>query len=349
MAAKDSKKHSEKNDSKESKDSKASDDSEFEGDQLLFDEKSESKKSKLNENNNNSEKNSSKEDKEQDDEDYFNPKHSSKSSTKKKCRAENEDCITIKIPKIKGFMLERIVYIVAIIFLLIVLLTSGGININLGSSNKTASNATTAIEFNDTEYNQTEQISDSTNETIDDSAKEYFGIVENNCIAVGEDFEGQKFSGEGECARALIEGVGLEGDFIGSCEGDIKVEIVRINMNSENTRRVEDVIIKITNNDNSTFGEFYADLVWYNNDDEAIIRFNPKLKESPDSTIAGLYPFTNQNIRRCGGEKTITLNTELASTFVSTREIDNTFRIRLHDYEDNSEIIASATRTLPRE
>jgi hypothetical protein len=306
----------------------------FDGDKLLFDNNKSKKKKKLvKESNNNDD---DEEDDENLDEDDDIQTESVKYSSRKKDIHKDNDVITIKIPRISRFMIERILYL-AIIIVLLVMLFSGPrspININFGGGGDIETDVLLSDEEVDVE-DEVEVIVDDDEEV--ELSKDFWGVVDSECIPVDSEFDGKQFSGEAEC----------ELDILKTCSGDIEVEIIAINMDKNDNKMVNNIVVEIVNNGNKDINNFYGDLKWYNSDSDVDVKLLSRLKNSELSNIAGKYPFTNQNIKRCGGEKAIVItNKELATTFLSTREIPNTFEFTFYDYDDNSKKIDSSNKIL---
>jgi hypothetical protein len=276
----------------------------FDGDKLLFDEDKEDSKKK----------NPIHDDEEIEEEiEEETAKQHAKHSKTKKFIQKDDDSITIKIPKLKGFMLERLVYWVLIVFLIIIIFSSNSININLGREKQNVIEGNVSLEAN-VEVNESAVIIEE---------EDLWGIIDNECVEVDSNFS-ITYSTEEECLTNIVQEI--------VCESKpVEVKILEINLNKDFNNKIDNVIIEIINNYNISLDRFYIELTSTNSEYGALFMFKDT--------------FTNRNIQGCGGIQGIVLN-NLSPSFVTTRDKDNLFNLRVYDYNNNTKEIASTTKTL---
>lgn len=302
----------------------ADEDADLEGDKLLFDDEGPAKKESLA-----SEKRS-------------------KSSVKRektepsKFIETHDSGISINYKSMSKFFYERLIYIIIIVVLIAVLLFfKNPISFNFGGNGTDVVNDSTVVVAASSGQSNT------TN-TIPDTV--FWAINGSNCKEVDLLYDGKSYSTKQKCLSAISGTSGTTpsttSDDYDCASGTLKVSILSIDVNDNNTKKIDSVKIKIENDENSVLNDVYVDLIWYNSDTETDIKYAPKLKESSSSSVIGKYPLIGQNIAKCGGTKTIILDGEIASHYVSTRDIKNTFEIRLYDYPSKKNKLASGSRVL---
>jgi len=273
----------------------------------------------------------------------------SKSSTKrqkaehsKKFIESHDSGISINYKNMGKFFYERLVYIIIIVVLIAVLLLfKNPISFNFGGNGTDVVDNSTSVVGAST---QTPDAGSNVADTV------FWAEDGSDCKEVDVLYNGKSYSTKQKCLNAIggvpATGSGDNTSDYNCASGTVKVSIVSINVDEDNLKKIDSVKIKIENNANSILDKFYADLIWYNSDTEADIKYTPKLKESSSSAVLGKYPFIGQNIAKCGGTKTIILDSEIASHYVSTREIKNTFDIRLYNYSSKKDKLTSGSKTL---
>jgi hypothetical protein len=126
-----------------------------------------------------------------------------------------------------------------------------------------------------------------------------------------------------------------------------KIEIKDIEMNSSNSKKINSIEVKITNNYNEDLKDYLLSMNWYNDDD---LDEYPAFKTMERLTATtGHEPFYRPSltIAKCGGTATIVLDSELKMRLVTSRDVVNTFDIYLYDSGEDE--IAKNTYDLDEE
>jgi len=272
---------------------------------------------------------------------------------------KDDEGLTIRLKKPGKFFYERLIYIIVIIVLL-VLLFRGPMDFSFGFGggndsgddpvDVAAPNATDNASVNNTADANTSNDTSGSTGSIDTGGLEFWAIKLNKCEEVDVSYDGQSYSSKSKCEEALGGGNSITGTSTSTpktcVDGDIEIEIRDIDVDSDNNKKIDSVVVRITNNANKELDDFHLVLYWYNSGTDSDVKYRSKLRKSFSSSVAGKYPFIGQNIDQCGGKKDIKLDSEILSRFVETRSKDNTFEVRMYEYEDDDEKIDSATKVL---
>jgi hypothetical protein len=279
----------------------------YEGDQLLFEDKPKQKKNHL------------KKEKESLHEEEH--KESKKQSSTQKKHTPDRGYKEIKI-RITPFLIERIIYWIVIIILAFFLIRGTGCNLDFGSKIASANPAIVSAETN-------LDITTAPESNIEVTAEKAYLIKDGKCVENSSlnNADSEIYATKLSCEKALADAQKAQE----TCPaGQAEIEIKEVLMEADNEKKIKSIEVLIYNKDNKDLKNFIISLVWYNSDLEDIVKITPKLKQM-GSNVAGDRIYNTTLIPKCIGLNTIKFDKELASTFVTTREIDNTFEITLKD------------------
>ncbi|MFT4303096.1 MAG: hypothetical protein ACMXYG_00890 [Candidatus Woesearchaeota archaeon] len=308
-------------------------DKKFEGDELLFE--SGSKKSK---HNHESEGDSNEDSENKSDKEVSAKKTHSKSAhnskkpdvvkpiyDSKRIIEKNDYGISFNYKHLNPFFFERIFYI--IIILILVLLLFRGFSFPSFSSGSTDLDDEHDLEFDTNVSNITDDVLDTPSNR---SGK--WGIISQECVELTNNelnFYPNRFDSESECAVALLMGDASDSDQSSAdCSpSDSKIELFDIRMTGDNRNVIDQMRVRITNNDNKILNGFMIEL---------------RLKISGEVYVLNMLgssstnfksDYSSMNINPCGGTREISLMNDLVRKILPPRDSDFTFEIFLYDLD----------------
>ncbi|MCB9358823.1 hypothetical protein H6503_02745 [Candidatus Woesearchaeota archaeon] len=310
-------------------------DKDLEGDKLLFEEKEESGKK---------EDKSEKLDKKSSTKSKKSVHHNSDSS-KKRLIEQNEDGISFNYKHISPFMVERIIYII-IILVLLVFVFKGCSFPSIGSVNISTSDSANSDVITGASNNTIVQNSSSTKTSEDQgTGTGYWGKIDGKCIQLSEaqllnldnvfNSESKCKSSSSSTASATASDDDSSETASETCdEGDITVEITKVETSGDNENKLEEVTIRVKNNDQKDLNGFMISL---------------KAEQSTDTyyllgTIRSNKIEYNTKVNKCGGTKSVVLDDELKQKYLPLRDRDIDLVVELFDSDE--EEIDSAEYTL---
>lgn len=318
-------------------------DENLEGDKLLFDSSPKKKPKKI--------------------EVRIEEKPETSESRKRRLIERHDSGISFNYKILNSFFYERIVYISIIIILIFLLFFMNPINIGLGDDNASSSqNVSTANNAATPKASATLGTATQKPTASSTSKLTRWGIVDSQCQLVDLVlYEGKTYSTEADCQSNIGKASSgtlatasatpsASADASASatssataatettCSGTLTVSIDDIDAED---KRINSVDIEITNGANQDLSSFYLYLNYLEPDSKAYVKLL-KADDNNDGKVA----YTAKKYAKCGGKGTISLDEELTTHYVSTRDEDVKFEVRLYSYPTGETVLAKATYTL---
>jgi hypothetical protein len=233
----------------------------------------------------------------------------------KKMIHHDDEGITIRLPKIHSFFIERLVYIIIIIVLAALLFkgfsfasflhindTVDDLNVPLPNATLNASTPVATATPVATPKNTT-------------TKKEFWGVIDGECVPVDLTFEDNSYSTKSACLISLNQEDNTAASGDTDCEeGKVTVSIDDIDYDEgDSSRVINSIDITITNNNNTILNDFALDLLWYQTNDDPDVKMMHKLKD-PAKGTAGYYAFSAQKIGPCGKKEMYTITQSMLNT-----------------------------------